>query len=50
MNMVDASLFAKRVGAKKVVPIHIGMFDELDVNAFECVNEVIPRIYEIIEV
>ena len=50
MNMTDAARFAKRIGAKKVVPIHTGMFDELDVNAFTCENKVVPRIYEIVEV
>ena len=50
MNMIDAVRFAKRVGAEKVVPIHTGMFDELDANAFECENKVVPRIYETIEV
>lgn len=50
MNMIDAVRFAKRVGAEKVVPIHTGMFDELDANAFECTNKVVPKIYEKVEV
>jgi L-ascorbate metabolism protein UlaG (beta-lactamase superfamily) len=29
MNLTDARRFAKRIGAKKAVPIHFGMFDEL---------------------
>jgi L-ascorbate metabolism protein UlaG (beta-lactamase superfamily) len=29
MNLTDAKRFAKRIGAKKAVPIHFGMFDEL---------------------
>jgi L-ascorbate metabolism protein UlaG (beta-lactamase superfamily) len=49
MNMTDAARFAKRVGAEKVVPIHTGMFDELDANAFECKNKVVPKIYEKVE-
>ena len=49
MNMTDAARFANRIGAKKVVPIHIGMFDELDVNTFECENVVVPKIYEIVD-
>lgn len=48
MNMTDAARFAKRVGAEKVVPIHTGMFDELDVEAFECENKVVPKIYELV--
>lgn len=46
MNMVDAARFAKRVGAKKVVPIHIGMFDELSADGFVCENKVVPEIYK----
>jgi len=49
MNMTDAARFAKRVGAEKIVPIHTGMFDELDANVFECKNKVVPKIYEKVE-
>lgn len=46
MNMYDAARFAKRVNAKKVVPIHIGMFDELTADNFTCENKVIAEIYK----
>ena len=46
MNMTDAARFAKRVNAKRVVPIHIGMFDELTADAFDCENKVIAEIYK----
>ncbi|MBO7375927.1 MAG: MBL fold metallo-hydrolase [Clostridia bacterium] len=46
MNMTDASAFARRVGAKYTVPFHIGMFDELTADAFECEGKVIPEIYK----
>ena len=46
MNMADAARFAKRTGAEKVVPIHIGMFDEMAAESFPCENKVIARIYE----
>ena len=46
MNMTDAARFAKRVGAEKVVLIHMGMFDELDVENFACERKVVPRIYK----
>ncbi len=49
MNMTDAALFAKRIGAKKVVPIHVGMFDELSPEAFMCENKIIANIYKEIE-
>ena len=50
MNMTDAARFAKRSGAKTVVPLHFGMFDELDPTKFECENKVIPTIWKEIEV
>ena len=46
MNAWDAARFARRIGAKKVVPIHFGMFDELTVEDFPCENKVIPEIYK----
>lgn len=46
MNMTDASRFAKRVNAQKTVPIHIGMFDELTTEEFDCENKVIAEIYK----
>ena len=49
MNMTDAAKFASRVRAEKVVPIHIGMFDELSAELFECDKKVIPEIYKEIQ-
>lgn len=46
MNMCDAARFARRVNAKKVVPLHIGMFDELTADCFGCENKVIAEIYK----
>ena len=46
MNMTDAARFAKRINAKKVVPIHIGMFDNLSADDFKCENKVITEIYK----
>ena len=46
MNMTDAARFAKKIGAKKVVPIHFGMFDELTARDFPCENKVIPEIFK----
>lgn len=47
MNMTDAVRFAERVGAEHIVPIHFGMFDELDVKSeFICKNKIIPEIYK----
>ena len=40
----DAALL--RVNAQKNVPIHIGMFDELTADRFECENKVVAEIYK----
>ena len=50
MNMADAARFAKKTHAMTVVPLHFGMFDELDPKDFPCRNKVIPTIWEEIEV
>lgn len=46
MNMVDAARFAGQIRPQKVVPIHTGLMDDLDADAFECENKVIPEIYK----
>ena len=46
MNMTDAAFFAKRIGAQKVIPLHTGMFDELNVEKFVCDRKIIPQIYK----
>ena len=46
MNMNDAAGFAKRINAKRVVPIHIGMFDDLTADEFDCENKVVAEIYK----
>ena len=46
MNITDAKRFAKKTGAKKAVPVHWGMFDELDPTGFDLPNALIPQIYE----
>lgn len=48
MNMQDAARFARRINARKTVPMHFGLFDNLDVTNFDCPNRSIPKIYEII--
>ena len=46
MNMTDAARFAGRVGARRTVPIHIGMFDSLSADDFECDNKFVPEVYK----
>ena len=50
MNMADAARFAKNTGARFVVPIHFGMFDELSPEEFNLPNAVIPQIYQEIKI
>ena len=49
MNMCDAKMFAEKTKARVAVPIHFGMFDELEPTGFEFENKVIPEIYKEIE-
>jgi len=46
MNMEDAARFAERTGAKQVVPVHFGLFDGLNPEAFACKNRIIPEIWK----
>ena len=46
MNMADAKKFCERVKPKTVVPMHCGMFDEIDMNDFKIANKVVPEIFE----
>ncbi len=45
MNMCEASDFCRRTGGK-AIPIHCGLFDEIDMNCFEYQNKVIPEFYK----
>ena len=44
--MIDAARFAKMCGAKYAVPMHFGMFDEINPNSFAAENKVIPQLYK----
>ncbi len=46
MNPTDAAQFAQKTGAKTVVPLHWGLFDEIDPRVFTCNGSVIPEIYQ----
>ena len=46
MNMADAAAFFRKTGAKQAVPIHTGMFDQMDANLFPVDNKTVPTIYE----
>lgn len=49
MNMSDAKAFCERVNPKFAVPIHCGMFDEIDAGMFDCKKKIVPKIYKEVE-
>lgn len=46
MNAEDAARFARRVGAKKAVPLHWGLFDDINPETFDFPSAVIPEFYK----
>ena len=46
MNMTDAADFFRACGAKLAVPVHTGLFDDLDAGAFPVENKVVPEYYK----
>lgn len=46
MNMEDGADFFRATGAKTAVPMHTGLFDELDANDFPIENKVVPEFYK----
>ena len=46
MNMTDATAFAKRINPRFAVPIHFGLFDELNPEDVKYGSKIIPKIYE----
>ena len=49
MNMEDAVRFVAECGAKKVVPMHFGMFDEIRPQGLDDATYVLPHIYQEIQ-
>lgn len=45
MNMADAKNFCERIGAK-AVPLHWGLFDELDPRDFAYENKIVPEFFK----
>ena len=45
MNMTDAAAFAEALAPRVAVPLHFGMFDEIDPRGFTYPRRVIPQIY-----
>lgn len=45
MNMLDAKKFCSRIKAT-AIPLHCGLFDEIDMNSFDYKKKIIPTIYK----
>ena len=45
MNMLDAKRFCERLGCV-AVPMHCGLFDEMDMNAWTYENKIVPKFYQ----
>ena len=45
MNMSDAERFCNKIGGK-AIPLHCGLFDEIDLNLFGYENKVVPEFYK----
>ena len=50
MNMVDAANFAKRIGAEITVPIHYGLFDDIQIETFSIENKITLKLFEEMEI
>lgn len=48
MNMTDGARFCERIGAK-AVPLHCGLFDDIDPHEFPYRNKIVPEWYREIE-
>ena len=46
MNMQDAKNFCERINPSFAVPLHCGMFDNIDMNNFDFRHKIVPEIYK----
>ena len=49
MNMEDAKRFCERVNPEIAIPIHCGLFDDIDMNEFAYDKKTVPVMYKEIE-
>lgn len=49
MNMVDAKRFCEKIKPNYAVPMHCGMFDEINMSEFEYEDKIVPEIYKEVE-
>ncbi len=49
INMADAARICERIAPEKAVPLHCGMFDDINMNNWQYSNKTVPTVYETIE-
>lgn len=45
MNMTDALKFTQKVNPEYVIPMHCGLFDDIDLNGFKAENKIVPEFF-----
>jgi len=46
MNGADAVRFVEAIGARKAVPLHVGLMDDLTFDVFPCDKKIVPSFYQ----
>lgn len=46
MNMTDAKSFCEKINPVYAVPMHCGLFDEIDMNKWNYDNKIVPQFYK----
>ncbi len=46
MNLIDANAFLNKIKPNFAVPVHVGMFDDIDAIALQYENKIIPEIFK----
>ena len=46
----DAKRFCDRIRPKLAIPVHCGLFDDIDMNEFEYESKLVPEMYKEFEV
>ena len=45
LNATDAARFAARIGARRAMPLHYGMFDDLTADSFAFSSKIVAKLY-----
>lgn len=50
MNMADAKRFCEKINPGVAVPLHCGLFDDIDMNTWEYDKKIVPEFYKEIKI